>query len=164
MRPALALGELSAALPLSSLAFSPSCASGCSTSKESCNATTAIAITNPRPNNRSMRGFIYVLVAPEQHDSWYRELCLARYFDYAAFALMWCCPPGTRLCICVGTFCRGKIVGQNSSSRRKRRSHGGTARVSYHSRCWLACQRNPEDRPRSGGGRVRCYLRRRGEQ
>src|SRR5437016_14477350 len=77
MRLALALGELSAALPLSSLAFSPSCAIGCSTSKESCNATTAIAITNPRPNNRSMRCFIYVLVFPEQDDSWYRE-CLTR--------------------------------------------------------------------------------------
>src|SRR5256885_12033425 len=56
---ALALGELSAALPLSSLAFSLCCAINCSTGKESCNTTTKSAISNPRPNDRSMRRFIY---------------------------------------------------------------------------------------------------------
>src|SRR5437867_12775603 len=59
MRLVLALEELSAALPLSSLAFSASCAISCFKGKGSCNATRASAIINPRPNDRSMRRFIY---------------------------------------------------------------------------------------------------------
>ena len=60
MRLDLALGELSSALPLPSVALFPvSCAISCIMGKKSCNAKRASPITNSRLNGRSMRCVIY---------------------------------------------------------------------------------------------------------